>query len=590
MTYQQLKNSFLEYFEKQGHKVIGSASLIPDNDPTVLFTTAGMHPLVPYLMGEKHALGKRLASCQKCIRTSDIDEVGDGTHHTFFEMLGNWSLGDYFKKETIKFSWEFLTQVLKLDKDRIAISIFGGNSDVIDYDSESEKYWLELGLNKDRIAKVSENWWGPAGLSGPCGPDTEMFYWTGQDQAPKIFDPEDKKWVEIWNDVLMEYNKIAEGKFEKLKQKNVDTGMGLERTLAVLNNYDDNYLTELFQPIIKKIEDLSGKKYASDKKIFRIIADHIRSAVFIMGDPKGVGPSNKDQGYVLRRLIRRAIRYGKNLEIKNNFCLELAKIIIEKYKADYPELEKNQIFITTELEKEENKFQATLEKGLREFYKQKNIDGKIAFLLFSTYGFPLEMTEELAKENNIKINKTDFEAEFQKHQELSRTASVGMFKGGLVDDNYNTKRHHSAAHLLLEALRRVLGPHVEQKGSNINQERIRFDFSHNEKMSDEQKKQVEDIVNEQIKKALPVNCEEMPLAKAKEVGATGVFEHKYGDKVKVYSMGKSSSISSEIPFSREICGGPHVDNTKELISFKITKEESSSAGVRRIKAILGKNN
>jgi len=381
MIYQQLKNSFLEYFEKQGHKVIGSASLIPDNDPTVLFTTAGMHPLVPYLMGEKHALGKRLASCQKCIRTSDIDEVGDSTHHTFFEMLGNWSLGDYFKKETIKFSWEFLTQVLKLDKDKIAISIFGGNSDVPDYDSESEKYWLELGLSIDKIAKVSDNWWGPAGLSGPCGPDTEMFYWTGQGQAPKIFDPEDKNWVEIWNDVLMEYNKISEGKFEKLKQKNVDTGMGLERTLTVLNNYDDNYLTELFQPIIKKIEDLSGKKYADDKKAFRIIADHIRSAVFIMGDPNGVGPSNKDQGYVLRRLIRRAIRYGKNLEIKNNFCLELAKIIIEKYKADYPELEKNQIFITTELEKEENKFQATLEKGLREFYKQKNIDGKIAFLL-----------------------------------------------------------------------------------------------------------------------------------------------------------------------------------------------------------------
>lgn len=578
MTYKQLKNSFFEYFKKQDHKLIDSASLIPDNDPTVLFTTAGMHPLVPYLMGEKHPEGKRLVDVQKCLRTDDIDEVGDKVHHTFFEMLGNWSLGDYFKAETIEYSWEFLTEILKLDKNKIAVSIFAGNSEVPEYDGESEKYWLDLGISKTRIARVKDNWWGPAGTSGPCGPDTEMFYWTGQGAVPDIFDPEDNNWVEIWNDVLMEYNKTPEGKFEKLKQKNVDTGMGLERTLAVLNGFDDNYLTELFQPVIKKIEELSAKKYEENKRAFRIIADHLRSSVFLLGDSKAITPSNKDQGYVLRRLIRRAVRLGKKIGIENNFLVALAKVVIEKYKEDYPELEKNKEFIITELEKEENKFSATLEKGLREFHKQKNIDGKIAFILFSTYGFPLEMTEELAQENNIKINKNEFEAEFKKHQDLSRTASAGMFKGGLADDNYNTKRHHSAAHLMLEALRRVLGPHVEQKGSNINQERIRFDFSHPDKMTDDQKKQVEDIVNEQIKASLPIHFEEMPLAKAKEIGATGVFEHKYGDKVKVYFMGG---------YSKEICGGPHVDNTAELVSFKISKEESSSAGVRRIKAILG---
>ena len=581
MTYQELKNSFFEYFKKQNHQLIDSASLIPDNDPTVLFTTAGMHPLVPYLMGEKHPEGKRLVSVQKCLRTGDIDEVGDATHHTFFEMLGNWSLGDYFKKEAIEYSWEFLIKVLKLNPKKIGISIFGGNNDVTDYDKESEKFWLEVGVDSKMIDKVSANWWGPAGISGPCGPDTEMFYWVGEGEAPKQFHENENGWVEIWNDVLMEYNKTADGKFEKLSQKNIDTGMGLERTLAIINGLDDNYKTEIFEPIIKKIEELSSQKYEENKRAFRIIADHLRTAVFLLGDPKAVTPSNKDQGYILRRLIRRAVRHGKNLNINNNFCVEIARVIIEKYKKDYQELEKNQEFIIRELQKEENKFSATLEKGLREFNKQKNIDGKIAFVLFSTYGFPLEMTEELAIENNIKINKEEFETEFKKHQDLSRTASAGMFKGGLADDNYNTKRHHSAAHLMLEALRLVLGSHVEQKGSNINQERIRFDFSHPDKMTDEQKKQVEDIVNKQIEKSMPIHFEEMSVAKAKEIGATGVFEHKYGEKVKVYFMGD---------FSKEICGGPHVDNTAELVSFKISKEESSSAGVRRIKAILGKNN
>ncbi|MDD5749500.1 MAG: alanine--tRNA ligase [Patescibacteria group bacterium] len=578
MTSQDLKTQFFKYFQSKNHKIIGSASLLPDNDPTALFTTAGMHPLVPYLMGEKHPEGSRLVSVQKCLRTGDIEEVGDTIHHTFFEMLGNWSLGDYFKKEAIAFSWEFLTEVLKLEKEKLAVSVFGGNSDVPHYDSESEKYWLEIGIAKDRIARISDNWWGPAGNSGPCGPDTEMFYWTGQGQAPDKFDPDDSNWVEIWNDVLMEYNKTQGNRFEKLQQQNVDTGMGLERTLAVLNGLSDNYQTELFLPIIAKLEELSDQKYQADQRSFRIIADHIRSAVFILGDEKGIAPSNKDQGYVLRRLIRRAIRFGKKLGIAKNFCQELAKVIVDNYHKSYPELGQNKNFILTELEKEENKFRQTLEKGLREFAKQKTIDGKVAFMLFSTYGFPLEMTEELATENNIKINKEEFYAEFKKHQELSRTASAGRFKGGLADDNYNTKRHHSSSHLLLEALKIVLGREVSQKGSNITQERVRFDFSWPEKLTPEQIKQVEDIVNEQIKKSLPVHFEEMSLDKAKEIGATGVFDHKYGDKVKVYFMGS---------FSKEICGGPHVDNTSELGHFKIIKEESSSAGVRRIKAILG---
>lgn len=577
MTAKQLKENFFKYFESKNHKIIDSASLIPDNDPTVLFTTAGMHPLVPYLMGEKHPEGTRLVNVQKCLRTGDIDEVGDATHHTFFEMLGNWSLGDYFKKETIEYSWEFLTKVLKLDPKKIGISIFGGNDEIKDYDKESEKYWIEVGVDPKMIDKVPANWWGPAGTTGPCGPDTEMFYWTGPEDTPTEFHESETGWVEIWNDVLMEYNKGADGKFTKLAQKNIDTGMGLERTLAIINGLDDNYLTELFKPIIKKIEELSGKKYEDDKKSFRIIADHIRSAVFVLGDRKAITPSNKDQGYVLRRLIRRAVRFGRNLGIEQDLSKFVGMEVIKIYHKEYTELDENTNFIIEQLEKEELKFRITLEKGLREFDKQSTIDGKIAFVLFSTYGFPLEMTEELAQEKGIKINKEEFSKEFAKHQELSRTASAGMFKGGLADDSQNTKRHHTAAHLMLEALRQVLGDHVEQKGSNINENRIRFDFSHGEKMTDEQKKKVEDIVNEQIQKKLPIHFEEMTVPEAKKIGATGVFEHKYGDKVKVYFMGD---------FSKEICGGPHVDNTGELGHFKITKEESSSSGVRRIKATL----
>ena len=577
MTSQELKNHFFKYFQSKNHSLISSASLIPENDPSVLFTTAGMHPLVPYLMGEKHPEGKRLVSVQKCVRTGDIEEVGDATHHTFFEMLGNWSLGDYFKKEAIEYSWEFLTKVLKLDKDKIAVSIFGGNNDVKEYDSESEKLWLDLGLGKNRIEKIKENWWGPAGQTGPCGPDTEMFYWTGKGKAPKVFHESDDSWVEIWNDVIMQYDKTAEDKYIPLKQKNIDTGMGLERTLAVLNGYDDNYLTELFQPIIKKLEQLSGKKYEDDKRSFRIIADHIRSAVFILGDSRGITPSNKDQGYVLRRLIRRAIRFAKKLNIKDGYMASLGDLFIAGYCLDYPELKENENFIRTELQKEEDKFTRTIEKGLREFAKQKKIDGQTAFILFSTYGFPLEMTEELAKENNIKINKEAFEDEFKKHQELSRTASAGMFKGGLADDSVMATKYHTATHLLHQALRNVLGDHVEQRGSNINEERLRFDFTHQEPMTEEEIKKVEDIVNEQIKLALEVSQEEMSVADAKSKGAIGLFNDKYGEKIKVYSIGD---------FSKEICGGPHVKNTKELGKFIIKKEQSSSAGIRRIKAIL----
>jgi len=580
MTSNELKKAFFDYFKSKEHKLISSASLIPENDPSVLFTTAGMHPLVPYLMGEKHPEGKRLVSVQKCVRTGDIDEVGDATHHTFFEMLGNWSLGDYFKKETIQFSWEFLTEVLKLDKDKLAVSIFGGNKDVKDYDKESEEIWLSLGLDKKRIQKVKENWWGPAGQSGPCGPDTEMFFWSSEEKVPEIFDETDDRWVEIWNDVIMEYDKSMTGEYSSLKQKNIDTGMGLERTLAVLNGYNDNYLTALWQPIIKQLEKLSGKKYEEDKKSFRIVADHIRSAVFILGDPRGVAPSNKDQGYVLRRLIRRAIRFAKQLGIPDGYMASLGNLFIAGYCVDYPELEKNEIFIRTELQKEEEKFSKTLDKGIKQLEKlisNNSLDEKEAFNLFATYGFPLEMTLELAKEHGLKLSEDKYKKEFAKHQELSRTASAGMFKGGLADDSQMSTRYHTATHLLHQALRDVLGNHVEQRGSNINESRLRFDFIHDKPMTAEEITKVEDIVNEQIKKAMAVNFEEMSVEDAKNSGAIGLFDKKYGEMVKVYRVGD---------YSKEICGGPHVKNTSELGHFKIKKEQSSSAGIRRIKAVL----
>ena len=581
MTSQEIRQKFLDFFKNKGHAVIPSASLIPENDPTTLFISAGMHPLVPYLMGENHPQGKRLASVQKCIRTIDIEEVGDAYHHTFFEMLGNWSLGDYFKKEAVEWSIEFLTKYLNIPIERLAISVFKGDKDA-PLDKESIDIWKSLGIPEQKIARLGkkDNWWGPAGQTGPCGPDTEMFYWNDdKNPAPKDFDPKDTRWVEIWNDVFMEYNKMAEGKFESLKQKNVDTGMGLERTLAVLNGLDDDYQTELFVNQIRKIEELSEKKYEESEEItrvMRIIADHLKANTFIMADDKGIVPSNLDQGYVVRRLIRRAVRYGRQLEIKDDlWTKEIAKVVIEDYMDVYPELEKNKEFILNNLDKEEAKFKKTLEKGLREFEK-----GTDSFVLFSTYGFPIEMTQELAKEKGKEIDIERFNQQMKKHQELSRTASAGKFKSGLADTSEETKRLHTAAHLLLAALRKVLGDHVVQKGSNITAERLRFDFSHSEKMTDEQKHEVERLVNEVIKKDLPVVCQEMSLEEAKKQGAMGVFESKYGHKVKVYSMGN---------YSKEICAGPHVERTGQLGHFKIKKEQSSSAGVRRIKAVLLKD-
>ncbi|MFH2136807.1 MAG: alanine--tRNA ligase, partial [Patescibacteria group bacterium] len=526
-----------------------------------------------------HPGGKRLTSVQKCIRTGDIDEVGDNWHNTFFEMLGNWSLGDYFKEDAIKMSWEFLTDKLGFDKKYLAVSVFAGDEDA-PFDEEAHKIWRDLGVAEERIARLpkEDNWW-PAGgkLPGPQGPDTEMFFWAGEGEAPEIFDPKNKNWVEIWNDVFMQYNKTAEGKYEPLAQKNIDTGMGLERTIGVLNGCKSVYETEMFAPLVKKIKAVAGT--SPDEKSVRIIADHIRAATFILGDPIGVTPSNVGQGYILRRLIRRAIRHAKKIGVDTSraFCEPLAAAVMDAYKEVYPELADNERKIFEELDKEQTKFNKTLEKGLKEFEKLEKITGKDAFNLFTTYGFPLELTIELARDRNMQVDVREFETEFKKHQELSRTASAGQFKGGLADASDEVKQLHTAAHLMLAALRQVLGRHVEQKGSNITAERLRFDFSHPQKMMPEEIKKVEDLVNEQIAKKIPVQMEEITTDEAKAQGATGVFEHKYGDKVKVYTINN---------FSKEICGGPHVDNTGELGTFKIIKEEASSAGIRRIKAVL----
>ena len=567
MTTRELKQKYLEFFQKKDHKIIAGASLIPENDSTVLFTTAGMHPLVPFLLGEKHPAGQRLCNVQKCIRTSDIDEVGDDFHLTFFEMLGNWSLGDYFKQEAIAWSWEFLTdkQWLGLEKERLSFSCFEGQGN-IPKDEESAKIWESLGVNKGKIRFLDKdnNWWDSPGKTGPCGPDTEMFF----------------DGIEIWNDVFMEYNKNEKGEYEPLSQKNVDTGMGVERTTAILNGVKSVYEIEPLKTLIKKVEELSS---SLDEKAERIIADHLRAAVFILGDDKAIRPSNVEQGYVLRRLIRRAIRYAKKIGINDLFTQKIGQIVIDLMKDEYPELEKNREFIIDQLNQEEERFSRTLEKGLKEFEKisDKNISGYDAFVLFATYGFPIEITKELAREKGIEVDENGFEQEFEKHKDLSRTAAAGKFKSGLADNSEQVTRLHTAAHLLLASLRIVLGEHVFQKGSNITAERLRLDFSHSEKMSPEQIKQVEDLVNEKIEKELLVNCEEMFLNEAKESGAMGVFDSKYGERVKVYSVIDSGKV-----FSKEICSGPHVSNTKELGKFKIQKEESVASGVRRIKAIL----
>lgn len=591
MTAQELRRLYLDFFVKNGHSEVKSAALIPENDPTVLFTTAGMHPLVPFLLGEQHPGGKRLTSCQKCIRTQDIDEVGDETHLTFFEMLGNWSLGDYFKKEAIAWSYEFLTKVLKFKQVDLAVTVFAGDADA-PFDEEAYKLWQGHGFPPERIAKLpkSDNWWGPAGVTGPCGPDTEMFYWTGEGQAPKEFDPQDKRWVEIWNDVFMQYFKDKDGKFTPLKQQNVDTGMGLERTLTVLSGKKSVYDTVLFTNILAKIEELSNKESVQKNlKSMRIIADHLRAGVFILAEQ--IKPSNVDQGYVLRRLIRRAVRHGRKLGINQAFTHLVAKVVIEDYAEAYPELKSKQDFILQALVNEEDKFAKTLENGLKEFEKLRGhlqgelIAGQDAFHLYDTYGFPIEFTEELAKENNLKVDLAAFEQAFKCHQDLSRQGAEQKFKGGLQDHSEETTALHTATHLLHQALRQVLGTHVEQRGSNITAERLRFDFSHPDKMTAEQLQEVEKIVNEVIKADLPIICEVKTVDEAKAEGSIGLFESKYGEKVKVYTVQNPKDARGF--YSKEICGGPHVSHTGELGTFKIQKEESSSAGIRRIKATLG---
>jgi len=589
MTSHELRQKFLNFFESKDHQLIPSSSLVPENNPSVLFTTAGMFPLIPYLLGDKHPQGTKLVDVQKCIRTDDIDEVGDAVHHTFFEMLGNWSLGEYFKEESIRQSFEFLTgeKYLNISLDKLAFSVFTGDADA-PYDKESYDLWLSLGIDEKRIAKLpkEDNWW-IAGETGPCGPDTEIFYWTGDTDAPENFDAEDKRWVEIWNNVFMEYNRTADGKYEKLAQQNVDTGMGLERTLAVLNGFDDNYKTDLFAPIISEIEEISGKKYADFTKEFRIIADHIRAATFAIND--GVTPSNKGAGYIVRRLIRRAIVKANQIGIADNFTNIIAQKVFEIYDGAY-EFKVDETLV--ELEKEENKFRKTLAQGLKILASHKQIDGKIAFDMYQSYGLPIEIILEEAKNLNIAVADSthdEYQNLLKAHQELSRTASAGMFKGGLADTGEETTKLHTAAHLLLAALRKVLSEKVEQKGSNITPERLRFDFSWGEKMTDEQIKEAEDLVNENIQKDLLVSMEEMKLEDAYACGAMGVFGSKYADLVKVYTISPSTPdgrSGSRDFVSREICGGPHVSNTGVLGHLKIIKEESSSAGVRRIKAIL----
>jgi alanyl-tRNA synthetase len=585
----QLKKKYIEFFKTKGHIQIHSAPLIPEHDPTVLFTTAGMHPLVPFIIGQPHPQGKRLVDAQKCIRTQDIDEVGDETHTTFFEMLGNWSLGDYFKKEAISWSWEFLTskEWLGLDKKRLAVTCFAGDKDA-PKDEDAAQMWKSLGVLDSRIAFLpkEDNWWGPAGETGPCGPDTEMFYWKLNNvPAPAKFDPKDKNWVEIWNDVFMQYNKNKAGKYETLKSKSVDTGLGVERVTMALNGKTNIFEIDAFVPIIKKIEEITGKGMDHpNAKSFRIIADHIKAATFILGDERGVVPSNVDQGYILRRYIRRCVRHLRLLGADLNHLdstVDLAKIVIDIYKDDYPIIEQKKHIIFDELKKEQDRFQKTLDKGIKEFERMAlgmaDIDAKSAFLLYQSYGFPIEMIEELASEKDRSVDRKGFDEEYKKHQELSRVGAEQKFKGGLSEASEITIKLHTATHLLNEALRKVVSSDIKQKGSNITPERLRFDFNFDRKLTPEEVKKVEDEVNRLIKESIAVIKEEMSPQEAIKKGAQAEFGTRYPEKVSVYSVGK---------YSKEICMGPHVTNTKELGRFKILKEESSAAGVRRIKATI----
>jgi alanyl-tRNA synthetase len=592
LTANQLRQKYIDFFVSKGHTQISGASLIPENDPTVLFTTAGMHPLVPYILGADHPSGKRLTNFQKCIRTGDIEAVGDPHHLTFFEMLGNWSLGDYYKEDAIDFSYEFLTNVLGIDHSLLSVTVFAGD-ELVPRDEVAAAAWKKHGIPTDRIYYLprEDNWWGPAGETGPCGPDSEMFMDTGRPSCGPDCRPgcHCGKYFEIWNDVFMGYKKHADGSYSEMERKCVDTGMGIERTIAILQGKKSVYETEVFAPIIAGIEGLSGKTYGSGEETdvsIRILADHVRTSVFILGDPKGMAPSKVGQGYILRRLIRRAVRHSHKLGIEGSFLGELALIVLELYNEPYPELQENKAFILQELAAEETKFSETLIKGEREFEKMlpnllkgssRQLSGRTAFKLYDTYGFPVELTRELAKEHGFTVDEEGFKAAFEKHQEVSRSGAEHQFKGGLADHSDKTTALHTATHMLHKALRTVLGEHVGQKGSNITVDRLRFDFTHPSAMTKEEIKQVEDMVNAQIERNLDVTFESMTLEEAKQAGAIAFFESKYGEQVKVYSIGD---------FSKEVCGGPHVENTSSMGHFKIQKEQSSSAGVRRIKAIL----
>lgn len=586
MNAQELRDKFLNFFEKKGHKKLPSASLIPENDPSALFINSGMHPLVPYLLGEKHPEGQRLASIQKCLRTVDIDCVGDPYHHTFFEMLGNWSLGDYFKKEAIAFSYEFLTQVLNLNPKRLSVTVFKGDKDA-PCDEEAALLWQKVGIPANRIfyKGKEENWW-QVGSVGPCGPDTEVFYDTDLKKASCCQNCQPGcscgKYFEIWNDVFMVFNRLPNGTLEPLPQKNVDTGLGLERTLAVLNNLDDNYQTELFKPLVNLIEKISKKSYQDKKyqKAMRIIADHLRASTFILAE--NISPSNKDQGYVLRRLIRRSLRFAQQVGIKENFIAAIASLIIKNYQLNYPELKVKKDFILQELTTEENRFKKTLERGLKEFnklIKKGRLHGNEAFNLYQSFGFPLEMTEELLKEKKLSV--TALQEEFEKaqklHEEKSQTSAKGRFKGGLSSLDPKVIKLHTATHLLHTALRQVLGRHARQVGSNITVERLRFDFTHPKPLKPEEIKKTETLVNQCIQKNLKISCETMPLKTAQEGGALAFFGQKYPENVKVYSIKD---------ISKEVCAGPHANFTGELGKFMIRKEESCGAGKRRIYAVL----
>ena len=578
-----IKDLYIDFFVSKGHKQIPSAPVVPENDPSVLFNTAGMQPLIPYLMGMPHPYGKRLVDYQKCIRTNDLDEVGDKTHHTFFEMLGNWSLGDYFKTETIEWSYEFLTSVLKIPSEKLAVTVFGGN-DVLDKDTEARDLWLKMGISEGHIAEtVEDNFWA-AGDTGPCGTDTEIFYFRSDDEIPNTFDPDDDRWVEIWNNVFMQYNRTSDGKLEELKNKNIDTGMGYERIVSVMEGVDDNYKSSIWRDVISYIESLTSIKYEDNPVSMRIIADHLRTAVFISGDNSGIKPSNTDQGYILRRLIRRAIRHAKklNIDINSNWDIEIASIIINNYKKYYDELSKNEHVIYDVLTSEKNKFGRTLEKGLKEFEKiisnTKDILNKdLAFKLYDTYGFPIELTTELCNEKGIKVDVDGFKEKFREHQEKSRIGAEHKFKGGLSGSGEVETKYHTATHLLNAALKVIVSPDCHQKGSNITPERMRFDFSCDHKLTDEEKEKVENLVNKWINEGIDVTFKEMKKEDAIKSGAECMFIEKYPDIVTVYSIGD---------ISHELCGGPHVKNTREIGEFKIIKEEASSSGVRRIKAII----